>query len=173
MDRLDQNRVAVSKVLLPKEMFARSESPGGVDSSIAAATASSSSTLQAATAPKGVESAQMPPRRAQRPPRGRCTGQNTAAATDEPCRPEIGRRRSTDEPRGPELGLRRSTGVLELDRRGAAQAAARPPHHGRGTPPTRESRVGQCSPPPCREEKLDHGGGALEALGFSTLFTLD
>ena len=65
----DQNRVAVSKVLLPKEMFARSESPGGADSSsVVAATAAASSPPPAAAAPEAAESARTPPTKLSSPP---------------------------------------------------------------------------------------------------------
>ncbi|CAN6341767.1 unnamed protein product [Urochloa humidicola] len=80
----DQNPVAVfavSKVLLPKEMFTRTEG-GGDSSSVVAATAAASSPPPAATAPEASESARTPPTKLSSPPalRGGGQGYDTASA---------------------------------------------------------------------------------------------
>jgi hypothetical protein len=67
----DQNPVAVfavSKVLLPKEMFTRTGGGGDDDSSIVVAAAAASSPPPAATAPEASESAQTPPTKLSSPP---------------------------------------------------------------------------------------------------------
>lgn len=80
----DQNPVAVfavSKVLLPKEMFTRID--GGDSSSIVAATAAASSPPPAATAPEASESARTPPTKLSSPPAlrgGGGQGYDTASA---------------------------------------------------------------------------------------------
>jgi len=80
----DQNPVAVfavSKVLLPKEMFTRTEGPGGADSSVVAATAAASSPPPAATAPEAAESARTPPTKLSSPPALRGGGQDYDTAS--------------------------------------------------------------------------------------------
>ncbi|XP_025805753.1 fasciclin-like arabinogalactan protein 4 isoform X2 [Panicum hallii] len=81
----DQNPVAVfavSKVLLPKEMFTRTEAPGGSDSSsVIAATAAASSPPPAATAPEAAESARTPPTKLSSPPALRGGGQDYDTAS--------------------------------------------------------------------------------------------
>ncbi|CAN6337390.1 unnamed protein product [Urochloa humidicola] len=82
----DQNPVAVfavSKVLLPKEMFTRTEgSGGGGDSSVVAATtAAASSPPPAATAPEASESARTPPTKLSSPPALRGGGQDYDTAS--------------------------------------------------------------------------------------------
>jgi uncharacterized surface protein with fasciclin (FAS1) repeats len=79
----DQNPVAVfavSKVLLPKEMFTRTAGGGG-DSSIVAATAAASSPPPAATAPEASESARTPPTKLSSPPALRGGGQDYDTAS--------------------------------------------------------------------------------------------
>ncbi|XP_066367617.1 fasciclin-like arabinogalactan protein 4 [Miscanthus floridulus] len=79
----DQNPVAVfavSKVLLPKEMFTRTAGGGG-DSSIVAATAAASSPPPAATAPAASESARTPPTKLSSPPALRGGGQDYDTAS--------------------------------------------------------------------------------------------
>ncbi|CAD6271932.1 unnamed protein product [Miscanthus lutarioriparius] len=83
----DQNPVAVfavSKVLLPKEMFTRTAGGGGGgggDSSIVAATAAASSPPSAATAPEASESARTPPTKLSSPPALRGGGQDYDTAS--------------------------------------------------------------------------------------------
>ncbi|XP_066363334.1 fasciclin-like arabinogalactan protein 4 [Miscanthus floridulus] len=82
----DQNPVAVfavSKVLLPKEMFTRTAGGGGGggDSSIVAATAAASSPPSAATAPEASESARTPPTKLSSPPALRGGGQDCDTAS--------------------------------------------------------------------------------------------
>lgn len=85
----DQNPVAVfavSKVLLPKEMFTRTAGGGGGgggDSSIVATTAAASSPRPAATAPEASESARTPPTKLSSPPalRGGGKDYDTASAS--------------------------------------------------------------------------------------------
>ncbi|CAL4893935.1 unnamed protein product [Urochloa decumbens] len=81
----DQNPVAVfavSKVLLPKEMFTRTEGGGDSSSVIAATAAASSPPPAAATAPEASESARTPPTKLSSPPALRGGGQeyDTASA---------------------------------------------------------------------------------------------
>ncbi|XP_062231582.1 fasciclin-like arabinogalactan protein 4 [Phragmites australis] len=78
----DQNPVAVfavSKVLLPKEMFTRTD---GGDSSIVAATTAASSPPPVATPPEASQSARTPPTKLSSPPALRSVGQgyHTASA---------------------------------------------------------------------------------------------
>ncbi|XP_066367992.1 fasciclin-like arabinogalactan protein 4 [Miscanthus floridulus] len=79
----DQNPVAVfavSKVLLPKEMFTRTAGGGG-DSSVVAATAAASSPPPVATAPEASESARTPPTKLSSPPALRGGGQDYDTAS--------------------------------------------------------------------------------------------
>jgi uncharacterized surface protein with fasciclin (FAS1) repeats len=84
----DQNPVAVfavSKVLLPKEMFTRIDGgSGGGDSSIVAATAAASSPPPAATAPQASESARTPPTKLSSPPALRGGGQEDYGTASAP-----------------------------------------------------------------------------------------
>jgi uncharacterized surface protein with fasciclin (FAS1) repeats len=80
----DQNPVAVfavSKVLLPKEMFTRTGGGGDDDSSIVVAAAAASSPPPAATAPEASESARTPPTKLSSPPALRGGGHNYDTAS--------------------------------------------------------------------------------------------
>ncbi|CAL4901141.1 unnamed protein product [Urochloa decumbens] len=85
----DQNPVAVfavSKVLLPKEMFTRTEGGGDSSSVVAATAAASSPPPAAATAPETSERARTPPTRLSSPPALRGGGQDYDTAASAPAR---------------------------------------------------------------------------------------